>query len=122
MHVETFTPTQTTDGDAVRLTDAAIRHFESKLISTPGHVVRLSTKTSGCTGYAYVLDIVAEAKTGDTAIQASDRLTFCIAPDALNLVRNTEIDYVKEGLNGVLKFNNPNVVAECGCGESFNVS
>ncbi|MCC5827169.1 iron-sulfur cluster assembly accessory protein [Alkalimonas sp.] len=122
MHVETYTPTQTTDGDAVRLTETAIRHFESKLVSTPGHVVRLSTKTSGCTGYAYVLDIVAEAKTGDAAIQASDRLTFCIAADALNLVRNTEIDYVKEGLNGVLKFNNPNVVVECGCGESFNVS
>ncbi|MEE2024890.1 HesB/IscA family protein [Alkalimonas mucilaginosa] len=122
MQVETFTPSKTVSGDAVQLTDAAIRHFESKVEKTPGHVVRLSTKTSGCTGYAYVLDIVAQATAGDTELHVSEQLTFCIAADALPLVRNTEIDYVKEGLNGVLKFNNPNVVAECGCGESFNVS
>lgn len=120
MQVETFTP-DTPSGDVVQLTASAIRHFESKLASQPDHVVRLSTKTSGCTGYAYVLDITAQALDGDTLIKASDKLTFCIAPNALDLIRNTEIDYIKEGLNGVLKFNNPNVVAECGCGESFNV-
>lgn len=121
MHVETFTPS-TESGDAVRLTEAAIKHFESKLTNQPGAIVRLSTKASGCTGYAYVLDIAANAEDGDTRINASEQLTFCIAPNALELVRHTEIDYIKEGLNGVLKFNNPNVVAECGCGESFNVS
>lgn len=120
MQVETFTP-EAPHGDVITLTASAIRHFESKLTSQPSHVVRLSTKASGCTGYAYVLDIAEQAKDGDTLIQASDKLTFCIAPNALDLIRNTEIDYIKEGLNGVLKFNNPNVVAECGCGESFNV-
>jgi len=24
-------------------------------------------------------------------------------------------------VNGIIKYNNPNVVDECGCGESFNV-
>ena len=121
MQVETYIPTKSDDDAAVCLTAAAVRHFESKLASTTGHVVRLSVKTSGCTGYAYVLDIVAQPKADDIQLQASEQLTFCIAADALNQLRNTEIDYVKEGLNGVLKFNNPNVVAECGCGESFNV-
>lgn len=122
MQVETFTPTKTAADNVVQLTETAIRHFESKVAQTPGHVVRLSTKTSGCTGYAYVLDIVEQASDGDTQLHVSEQLTFCIAADAVAMVRNTEIDYVKEGLNGVLKFNNPNVVAECGCGESFNVS
>ncbi|KKO47629.1 ATPase [Arsukibacterium sp. MJ3] len=121
MQVETFTP-DTLNVTAVRLTTTAIGHFEAKLTNSPGHVVRLSIKTSGCTGYAYVLDIVEQALEGDTLIKASEKLIFCVAPNAVNLVRNTEIDYVKEGLNGVLKFNNPNIVAECGCGESFNVS
>ncbi|KKO44969.1 ATPase [Arsukibacterium ikkense] len=120
MTVETFTPDIAAD-NIVCLTDMAIHHFECQLASTPGHVVRLSTKTSGCTGYAYVLDIAVQPVAGDTVINASDKLIFCVSPDALNLVRNTEIDYVKQGLNGVLKFNNPNIVAECGCGESFNV-
>ncbi|MCH8537300.1 MAG: iron-sulfur cluster assembly accessory protein [Alkalimonas sp.] len=120
MQVETFTPDKQND-DLVQLTASAIQHFESKLAAQPGYVVRLSTKTSGCSGYAYVLDIAEQAKDGDTLIKASDKLTLSIAPNAVDLIRNTEIDYIKEGLNGVLKFNNPNVVAECGCGESFNV-
>ena len=44
-----------------------------------------------------------------------------VAADATDLLRNTEIDYVMEGVNGIIKYNNPNVVDECGCGESFNV-
>jgi len=44
-----------------------------------------------------------------------------VAKDAVKFVRNTEIDYVQEGINGVIKYNNPNVVDECGCGESFNI-
>lgn len=122
MHVETYTPNISAENAPVTFTANAIRHFESKLASLPGQLLRLATKTSGCTGYAYVMDMVTEPKPGDIQLQVTDKLTFCIAADALNLVRNTEIDYVKEGLNGVLKFNNPNVVAECGCGESFNVT
>jgi iron-sulfur cluster assembly accessory protein len=41
---------------------------------------------------------------------------------ALSMLKGTEIDLVKDGINQVIKFNNPNVVAECGCGESFSVS
>ncbi|PTT98951.1 iron-sulfur cluster assembly accessory protein, partial [Pseudomonas sp. HMWF031] len=48
-------------------------------------------------------------------------LNVAVAADATDLLRNTEIDYVTEGVNGVIKYNNPNVVDECGCGESFNV-
>lgn len=121
MSVETFTP-ESRQGDAVSLTEAAIRHFEAKLANQSGHLVRLSTKVSGCTGYAYVLDVAEQAEEGDTLIKASDKLTLAIAAKALDLIRDTEIDYVKEGINGVVKFNNPNVVNECGCGESFNVS
>ena len=31
------------------------------------------------------------------------------------------MDYVMKGLNAGIEFKNPNVKAECGCGESFNV-
>ncbi|GAB3029963.1 HesB/IscA family protein [Bowmanella dokdonensis] len=117
-NVETFVP----DTPVIKLTDQAVRHFEKKLASQPGKMVRLSTKVSGCTGYAYVLDLADAAESTDTLIKASDKLTVAVAFDALNLVRDTEIDYVKEGINGVVKFNNPNVVNECGCGESFSIN
>jgi Fe-S cluster assembly protein SufA/iron-sulfur cluster assembly protein len=85
-------------------------------------MVRLSTKASGCTGYAYVLDTVESAESDDEVIQLEDELTFLVAEEAKELVKMTEIDFVYEGVNGVIKFNNPNVTNECGCGESFNIT
>lgn len=122
MQVETFIPKTAPQGEVIRLTTAAVRHFEQQLTHTANQVIRLSVKTSGCTGYAYVLDCLAAPVPGDLTLRPSDKLVFCVAAEALPMLHNTEIDYCKEGLNGVLKFNNPNVVAECGCGESFNVS
>jgi iron-sulfur cluster assembly protein len=40
---------------------------------------------------------------------------------SLVYIDGTVLDFEKEGLNEGFKFNNPNVKAECGCGESFTV-
>lgn len=107
---------------AVTMTESAVRHFEKKLAAQPGKIIRLSTETSGCTGYAYVLDFADTAEAGDEVLRPGATITLAVAADALAILRGTEIDLVKEGINQVVKFNNPNVVAECGCGESFSVS
>ncbi len=117
MSVETFVPSK----DVVTLTPGAIKHFEGKLKNQPGKIMRLSATGSGCTGYAYVLDFADASVEGDEVLNVSDKLTVAIAKDAVSLLQNTEIDYVMEGVNGVIKYYNPNVVDECGCGESFNV-
>jgi iron-sulfur cluster assembly protein len=44
-----------------------------------------------------------------------------IDPKSLVYIDGTQLDYVKDGLNEGLEFNNPNVTGECGCGESFQV-
>lgn len=118
MSVSTFDP----GAPAVTMTAAAVKHFERALAGGAGKVVRLSTKTSGCTGYAYVLDLVDQPEPDDTVLQPSAGVTLAVDADTLALVSGTEIDFVEEGVNTVIKFRNPNVVAECGCGESFSVS
>jgi len=118
MTVGTFDPA----AQAVTMTDAALRHFEKALQGNTGKIVRLSTRESGCTGYAYVLDLVDGSVEDDVVLHPGALVTLAVAPDALKILRGTEIDYVAEGVNNVVKFNNPNVVAECGCGESFSVS
>ena len=118
MTVTTFDPS----APAVTMTDAALRHFESALNANTGKLVRLTTETSGCTGYAYVLNLVDNAEDDDVVLQPGENVALAVDPEALELLRGTEIDLVVEGINRVVKFNNPNVVAECGCGESFSVS
>lgn len=117
MSVESFVPQK----ELVSLTPTAVKHFESKLASAPGKVIRLSTKESGCTGFAYVVDFAEHAETDDTVVTVNDKITLAVANASLPILKHTELDYVKEGINGVLKFNNPNVIDACGCGESFSV-
>lgn len=117
MTVATFDP----KASLVKVTEAAKDHFNKMLANTPGEKIRLSTKVSGCSGYAYVLDSVAEAKEGDIFVELENGITLLVAADSIPLVRDTEIDYVITGINGEIRFNNPNVVNECGCGESFNI-
>jgi Fe-S cluster assembly protein SufA/iron-sulfur cluster assembly protein len=118
MTVTNFDPT----AETVTMTTTALRHFEKALASNTDKLLRLSTRESGCTGYAYVLDLVDAAEAEDVVVQPGNDISLAVAADAMALLRGTEIDYVKEGVNSVIKFNNPNVVAECGCGESFSVA
>jgi iron-sulfur cluster assembly accessory protein len=83
--------------------------------------LRLSVNESGCSGYMYELDYVDRADAADIASPIAEDLVVHVALADLPLLRGTEIDCVKEGLNSVLKFHNPNAEAECGCGESFSV-
>ncbi len=117
MTVSTFDP----NASGVSVTKTAQEHFKKMLGTSTDKMVRLTTKASGCTGYAYVLDTVENAEPNDEVIELEDKLTFLVADEAKALVKMTEIDFVYEGVNGVIKFNNPNVTNECGCGESFNV-
>ncbi len=117
MSVETFVPSNT----VVSLTDAAKKHFSAKLAKADKNWIRLSTRVSGCTGYAYVLDFADSPEADDETLDAGDNVQVAIASNAVSLLRGTEIDYVMEGVNGVIKYYNPNVVDECGCGESFNI-
>ncbi|MGQ9427089.1 HesB/IscA family protein [Gilvimarinus sp. F26214L] len=118
MTVATFDP----GAAAVSISEAALRHFESKLAADGRYkLLRLSTAPSGCSGYSYVLDMVDAPAEGDELVEASEQVKLAIDPKAVDILRGTEIDLVVEGVNRVVKFKNPNVVAECGCGESFSV-
>lgn len=118
MTVSTFDPT----ASPVSVTDRALRYFHRNAERDGGNLIRLSVKTSGCSGYAYVLDFVQNAEDSDQVIALDGSLNLAVDQEAVKVVRGTEIDLVTEGLNQVIKFNNPNVVAECGCGESFSVN
>lgn len=82
--------------------------------------LRLSVRTSGCSGMAYTLEFADEVQTDDVCFE-SKGVTVLIDPKSLVYLDGTELDFVREGLNEGFKFNNPNATAHCGCGESFSV-
>ena len=124
MTIETYEP-QSYDPNAaadVSMTEAAIKHVRKQLEKNPQMAgVRLAVKKSGCSGFKYDVEFVESADEGDEVIQVADDVTLFVAADARGYVRGTEIDFTREGLNSIIKFNNPNAKDLCGCGESFSV-
>ena len=107
--------------ELVSVTAAAAEHFRSSLAGTGHAGVRISVQESGCTGYMYVLDFV-ESQPGDAqSLPLGDGLLLYIDRQSLPMLQGTEIDYVREGVNSELRFNNPNASNYCGCGESFSI-
>lgn len=112
---------QTSSGNPLRLTQAAAAHIQEKLNALPNAVgFRLATKDAGCNAKKYVPSYVNESSTDDMEF-VDHEITIFINKADLIYIAGTEVDYVKDGINKVLKYNNPNVSTECGCGESFNI-
>lgn len=82
--------------------------------------LRLGIKQTGCAGFGYVLDTVKDPSKDDLLFER-DGAKLWVPLSAMPFIDGTEVDYVREGLNEIFKFNNPKAQHECGCGESFGV-
>ncbi|MDO9624369.1 MAG: iron-sulfur cluster assembly accessory protein [Pseudomonas sp.] len=118
MSVESFDPSL----QVVTVTPAALQHLRRQLGNQAGKAVRVSVKKSGCTGFMYVLDMVEQAGEHDLHYRLDEQIELLIDRDSLPVLSGTQIDLVREGVNNQIRFINPNVKDQCGCGESFSVS
>jgi iron-sulfur cluster assembly protein len=57
----------------------------------------------------------------DDHVFESNGVRIVVDRESLGLLKGTELDFTREGLNEGFKFRNPNVKDTCGCGESFSV-
>ncbi len=106
---------------AINLTEAAARHVQNMLKQHPGIGLRLATKKSGCTGFAYVVDY-ADKVQDDDLVYESNGVKIVVNNASLAILDGMTVDYVQQNvLNQGFDFINPNIKDVCGCGESFNV-
>ncbi len=107
---------------AIQLTQAAARRVQN-MLQRRGHGIglRLGTRKSGCSGFAYVVDYADEI-TADDRVFESHGVKVVVDPASLPVLEGMEVDYVRNNLlNEGFEFRNPNVKESCGCGESFSV-
>ncbi len=105
----------------IELTQRAADHIRDAIAQHGGGVgLRLGVKTSGCSGFMYVVDYADEVKDDDLLVEQHG-VSVVIDRKSLPFLDGMEVDYIREGLNQRFSFRNPNVTAECGCGESFAV-
>jgi iron-sulfur cluster assembly protein len=104
---------------AITLAPAALDRVRGYLDQAPDAVgLRFGVKKTGCSGWGYLADLAREQRADDTVFE-QDGVRILVDAESLALVDGTEIDFLKQGLNEQFIFRNPNVTAECGCGESF---
>jgi len=107
---------------SISLTQPAADHVRRMLEQRgQGIGLRLGTKKSGCSGFAYVVDYADGVEPDDQVIETCG-VKVVVDSASLPLLEGLELDYVKENaLNQGFEFRNPNVKNTCGCGESFGV-
>ncbi len=105
---------------AINLTESAAERVRGYLSDGDGQGLRFGVRKTGCSGFAYVVDIANDVHDDDYVFQ-SQGIDVFVDPESLALVDGTTIHFSKQQLAETFVFQNPNVSAECGCGESFTV-
>jgi iron-sulfur cluster assembly protein len=105
----------------ISITASANQRMRQFLAQTPAAAgVRFGVKRTGCSGFAYVVDLADTVGTDDQTFQI-DGVPVIVDTKSLPLIEGTVIDFQRQGLNASFVFHNPNATGECGCGESFTV-
>jgi iron-sulfur cluster assembly protein len=106
---------------SISITPAANERMRHFLAATPAAAgERFGVKRTGCSGFAYVVDLADAVGEGDRLVDV-DGVPLIVNDKNLALVEGTVIDFQRQGLNASFVFHNPNATGECGCGESFTV-
>jgi iron-sulfur cluster assembly protein len=107
---------------AINLTDKAADKIKDLLAANENateQALRVAVRGGGCSGFQYSLAL-DQAK-DDDHVFSHQGVDVVVDKVSMQFVFGSEVDYV-DGLQGAgFVVNNPNVVAACGCGSSFQV-
>ncbi len=101
----------------IKFTDNAINQI-NQLLSTKekGSFFRIAIKGGGCSGFQY--DFSYDKSQNDDDLCHENIL---IDKTSADLLKGSEIDFVKELIGDSFKINNPQSKSSCGCGVSFSL-
>lgn len=106
---------------ALSLTEAAADRIKKQL-DERGHGLglRVGVRKSGCSGYMYTMDYADEITDNDEVFSGHGAQVV-VDRKHLSVLEGTTVDFRREGLNRMFRFDNPHARNACGCGESFTV-
>lgn len=112
--VESDTPIDVTEIAA----EEALGLLEGENMDIEESGLRLFVQQGGCAGLSYGMRFDLEPETDDTVYKHHGLRVF-VDPASMEYIEGSVLDF-EGGLQGAgFHVENPNVVSECGCGESF---
>jgi len=106
---------------SIDLTENAAQRVQLFLDKQNGMALRLGVRKTGCSGWAYEVNIASQIEAEDEVFE-NRGVKIVVNRDSLPYLDGSKIDFVSQGLNSTFQFDNPNATDECGCGESFTIS
>ena len=98
--------------------EQALDLLEGEGMDTDVAGLRLFVQQGGCAGLSYGMGFDGEPEEDDQVYEHHDLRIF-VDPASMNYIGGSVLDF-EGGLQGAgFHVENPNVVSECGCGESF---
>jgi len=83
------------------------------------HVLIISAKAGGCSGYLYDMVIVERPNEDGFQEIDVDGVTILIHDNDSSLLNGLKLDYKDSLMGGGFHMENPNADRACGCGQSF---
>ena len=107
---------------AVTLSDHAADKIKELLAASPeaaDQALRVAVRGGGCSGFQYALAL--DQPKDDDHVFEHQGVAVIVDKVSMQFVFGSEVDYVESLQGAGFQVNNPNVVAACGCGSSFQV-
>ena len=105
----------------ITVTESAVKRLVAVMKSDgkDDYFLRMSVEGGGCSGMTYKMDFENEKRDYDKEFESNGLTIVCDLKSWLYL-KDVEIDYSDDLLNGGFKIKNPNAERTCGCGTSFS--
>ena len=101
----------------IKFTEKAINQINHLLSSKEkGSFFRIAIKGGGCSGFQYDFSFDKSQHEDDLCHQ-----NILIDKTSADLLKGSEVDFVKELIGDSFKINNPQSKSSCGCGVSFSL-
>ena len=101
----------------IKFTEKALKQINHLLLTKDkGSFFRIAIKGGGCSGFQY--DFSFDKKQQDDDLRHEN---IVIDKASADLLKGSEVDYVKELIGDSFKITNPQSKSSCGCGVSFSL-
>ena len=108
----------------VTLTERAAEKVRGLMDGEPAgeaEVLRVAIQGGGCSGFEYALGFDRGVQEGDHEFDC-EGVIVVVDPFSAPYLQGATVDYLETIQESGFKIDNPNAVASCGCGHSFQVA
>ena len=105
----------------ITVTGKAVKQLKIAMKSAgdENQILRMSVEGGGCSGMTYKMDFDTQQQEFDKVFESNGLKIVCDLKSWLYL-KDIEVDYSNDLLNGGFQIKNPNADRTCGCGTSFS--